>query len=301
MGLLDTISPQQRTGLTGLLGIPADMLQAVVDYANKTGADGKTYNPPLSMLSNALGLPQVATTLDRASYGEPLTNIGKANVPLLRPETADAAMALAPGMVGAARKAGGLLSNPALADAIASAASPKYVPAMSGNLGMGRQRGALLIDDADAPINYWHGTSKEFDNFDPAMRGNVWGDEASKLGTFLTADKSEAAHFADQAVAAVGGQRRLIKANVDLDNPEIINADVLSRRTKEWLSTLPDDEREMQMATKAYESPDGGISHPLNYAIQQAAQKGKDGAVISLDDGTEWVVAFKNGSIKQIK
>jgi hypothetical protein len=49
-------------------------------------------NPVLGLLSQALSLPALATTADRASYGEPLTNSKKANVPFLRPETADALM-----------------------------------------------------------------------------------------------------------------------------------------------------------------------------------------------------------------
>jgi hypothetical protein len=39
------------------------------------------------------------------SYGEPLTNIGKANVPLLKPETADAAMAVAAALPAVSRGA----------------------------------------------------------------------------------------------------------------------------------------------------------------------------------------------------
>lgn len=53
-------------------------------------------NPPGEMLVNALALPQIANTLERYSYGQPLTNAGKANVPLLPGDTADALMALAP-------------------------------------------------------------------------------------------------------------------------------------------------------------------------------------------------------------
>ena len=52
-----------------------------------------------------LGVPSIATTLDRLSHGEPLTNAGKANVPLLKPETADAAMAAAAALPAVSRGA----------------------------------------------------------------------------------------------------------------------------------------------------------------------------------------------------
>jgi predicted GNAT family acetyltransferase len=43
-----------------------------------------------------LGTTGVPQTVERMAYGEPLTNIGRANVPLLKPETADALMTVAP-------------------------------------------------------------------------------------------------------------------------------------------------------------------------------------------------------------
>ena len=52
-------------------------------------------------LFESTGFPK---TLERAAYGEPLTNIGMANVPTLKPETADAMMTFAP-MIGPAIRA----------------------------------------------------------------------------------------------------------------------------------------------------------------------------------------------------
>lgn len=67
-------------------------------------------NPPLGMLSDLLGLPAVAATAERMGYGEPLTT-GKGMTTRLRPETIEAALAVAPGIpatkglpVGAATK-----------------------------------------------------------------------------------------------------------------------------------------------------------------------------------------------------
>jgi len=69
----------------------------------------------LASLLESTGLPK---TIERMSYGEPLTNIGQANVPLLKPETAEAMMTVAPMAGPAARatakgvqRAGGLLGQ----------------------------------------------------------------------------------------------------------------------------------------------------------------------------------------------
>ena len=62
----------------------------------------------LASLLESTGLPK---TIERMSYGEPLTNIGQANVPMLRPETAEAMMTVAPMAGPAARGAGRLVGS----------------------------------------------------------------------------------------------------------------------------------------------------------------------------------------------
>jgi hypothetical protein len=77
-----------------LMGLLADALSGANNYANRKDPrmPGGMANPVLGLLSNALSVPSLATTADRMSYGESLTNAGKANVPFLKPETADALM-----------------------------------------------------------------------------------------------------------------------------------------------------------------------------------------------------------------
>ena len=62
----------------------------------------------LASLLESTGLPK---TIERISYGEPLTNIGQANVPMLKPETAEAMMTVAPMAGPAARGAGRLVGS----------------------------------------------------------------------------------------------------------------------------------------------------------------------------------------------
>jgi hypothetical protein len=62
----------------------------------------------LASLLESTGIPK---TIERMSYGEPLTNIGRANVPMLKPETAEAMMTVAPMAGPAARGAGRLVGS----------------------------------------------------------------------------------------------------------------------------------------------------------------------------------------------
>lgn len=56
----------------------------------------------LAGLLESTGVPK---TLERLAYGEPLTNIQQANVPMLKPETAEALLTLLPAPVGANKAA----------------------------------------------------------------------------------------------------------------------------------------------------------------------------------------------------
>lgn len=150
-GLLDILQqqdPNQRGLLSEIKATPRNgLLGALADYlasANRFAAKPFGYdNPPGEMLSGLLGGPAIAKTLDRLSYGEPLTNMSTANVPLLKPETADAALMLAPSAVLGGRKLAGLLSDPRLAEAVAAAAGPAYISPAARSLQGGSQRGAI--------------------------------------------------------------------------------------------------------------------------------------------------------------
>lgn len=93
LGLLGE-ARMQATPRNKLMGLLADALTAANDYAQKPDArmPGGKANPVLGLLADGVSLNSLATTANRASYGEPLTNKGKANVPFLKPETADALM-----------------------------------------------------------------------------------------------------------------------------------------------------------------------------------------------------------------
>lgn len=68
-------------------GTASDVLKGVHEFVSKPfGYD----NPPAEMLSDFIGIPAASRVLDKLSYGEPITNMGKANVPLIPDDTFDA-------------------------------------------------------------------------------------------------------------------------------------------------------------------------------------------------------------------
>lgn len=144
---MDTIAQTPRNRLLGQL---ADLIMAADGYAQKPDSVmpmGKA-NPPLAIASNFLGIGGLGRTLDKLSYGEPITNFGKANVPLLPPDTEAAMMAAAP--VGQAAVAAGKgLKKGALAVADA---------VFGGPVGKTAQRGAIRVG-GDPSLMPSHDTS----------------------------------------------------------------------------------------------------------------------------------------------
>jgi len=174
VGLLDQISATPRVNKTA--GLLADWLSAANDYANRadpTMPGGKA-NPVLPVLSSLLGLPAIQKTLERVSYGEPLTNAA-ANVPFVKPETADAALALAP---------------------VAAAFPKAALGAAMGSMGMD-------ADAARAAI-VWHGSPHKFDAFDASKIGTGEGAQAYGHGLYLAENPAVAQSY-KEALGAGGG------------------------------------------------------------------------------------------------
>jgi hypothetical protein len=69
-------------------------LGRIADFLKQTYAPQRTQQ--MQGVMELLGVPATARTLERMSYGQPVTNVSKANVPMLPDDTAEAAMAVAP-------------------------------------------------------------------------------------------------------------------------------------------------------------------------------------------------------------
>ena len=91
--MADNIRATPRNEFLGLL---ADAMYGGLEYMKDPRRTQQMQG--LAGLLESTGIPK---TTERMAYGEDLTNIGRANVPLLKPETAEAMMTVAP-MVGPA-------------------------------------------------------------------------------------------------------------------------------------------------------------------------------------------------------
>jgi hypothetical protein len=154
LGLL--AEPQMRaTPRNKLMGLLADALQGAQDYAQRPDPrmPGGKANPVLGLLADAASLQSLATTAQRVSYGEPLTNKGKANVPFLKPETADVAM-MAP-------------------------LSPRNALAALGMVG------GFGDDAAMRAATVWHGSPHKFNKFDASKIGTGEGAQAYGHGLYF--------------------------------------------------------------------------------------------------------------------
>lgn len=171
-----------------LLGVLADAAQSVDDYAQRPDSTmpmGKA-NALLSVLSRFAGVPAVASTLDRLSYGDSLTT-GTGQTLRVRPEVVEAAMAAAP-VVSAAGKMAGRGAN-ALADA--------SVRAITGNP-QATAVNALAYARGMAPVNpltVWHGSPHKFDRFDSSKIGTGEGAQAYGHGLYLAESPDVAAGY----------------------------------------------------------------------------------------------------------
>lgn len=150
-----------------LAGFAADALKYITDFADtpdpRAGFGGQPQNPPLAIASGLLGLPALQRTLDRYSYGEPLTNAGKANVPLVPADTADAAMAVAPVVAKWPRQAAGALGM------------------LAGGGG-----------DMSRAATVFHGTPHKFDAFDASKIGTGEGAQFYGHGIYVAENPSVA-------------------------------------------------------------------------------------------------------------
>jgi hypothetical protein len=95
---MPSISNMPRNSLLGLL---SDGLQGANDFAS---APFGYENPPVQKLLNLLGVPAVANTLNRLSYGDSLTR-GSGQTLQMLPDTQNSLLSVAP-LVGPAAKVG---------------------------------------------------------------------------------------------------------------------------------------------------------------------------------------------------
>jgi hypothetical protein len=280
MGLLDQMQPTPRNRMMGLL---ADALTAANDYANKPDKTmpGGMANPPLSMLSGLLSLPSLATTAQRASYGAPLTNAGQANVPFLKPETADALM-MAPLSPRTALGAVGLAAG--MGDA-------------------GAMRAATV----------WHGSPHKFDKFDASKIGTGEGAQAYGHGLYVAENPKVAEQYANMRVLRdipdeLANKSEFHKMIVDKMNAGDSLTTAYAKSMGRYSRGRPDEARALNRAmeeigavapsnsTYKVDLPDAAISRMLNWdkpLSQQAPDVQAAFSKLGLDGGVTGQQAYR--------
>lgn len=137
--MTDEINATPRNRILGLL---ADGLQGVDDFASKPfGYD----NPPANAIMGLLGVPAIANTLDRLSYGEPLTT-GSGWTTRAKDDTVNAALAAMPMAYTAAQSA--VKMGPKLADGLMQMGQNAVTPS---TMVMQGQRGMALFSTEGLP------------------------------------------------------------------------------------------------------------------------------------------------------
>ena len=174
-------------------------------------------------LMEFLQVPDIAATLDRVSYGEPLTT-GRGMTTQMRPETENTLMA-ALGMtpVGKPAQAGAM----ALGRAGESVAE-RVVPQVMSRGGLPAEMLSAMAQGTQSPATVFHGTPHLFNKFDSSKIGTGEGNQTYGYGLYLAENPEVARMYRDvltQSDAMVDGQI------LDSTNPKHLLARVLNEES----------------------------------------------------------------------
>ena len=155
-----------------------------------------------------------------------------------------------------------------------------------------------VVDERGDPLTVYHGTGQEFTEFSADKRGLNFSDGASQNGFFFSQSRDDADFFAGKA-----GGDRLVQAYVRIENPYIIDNEVLSESESQWLSDLErsdPDQHEFQVETKQYQN-----SADINPGLERAIIDGldsfqHDGVIVDLegDFADRWFIVEDGKQIK---
>jgi hypothetical protein len=129
----------------------------------------------LAGLLESTGIPK---TVERLAYNEPLTNIQQANVPALRPETANALMTLLPVPSGANRAA-------MAAGRAGERMAERVVPRVMERGGVPAGLLDALSAQTVSPLTVYHGSPAKFSRFDPTKIGSGEGAQSYGYGHYV--------------------------------------------------------------------------------------------------------------------
>jgi hypothetical protein len=161
----------------------------------------------LAGLLESTGIPK---TVERLAYNEPLTNLQQANVPALRPETANALMTLLPVPSGANRAA-------MAAGRAGERMAERVVPQVMERGGVPAGLLDALSAQTVSPLTVYHGSPAKFSRFDPTKIGSGEGAQAFGYGHYV-AESPAVARGYQEKLSSTGGAKRLLSQFGQLDD-----------------------------------------------------------------------------------
>lgn len=177
-------------------GYSNDLIQGLLGYMKDKQRTQQMQG--LAGLLESTGIPQ---SVERSAYAQSpkalldaLTNVNRANVPLLKAETADALMTLAP-MVGPAARAAerGAMAAGRAGERVAE----RVVPQVMERGGLPAQLLGDLSQGTMSPLDVYHGTPYKFDRFDSSKIGTGEGAQVYGHGLYVAENPMVAKQYAD--------------------------------------------------------------------------------------------------------
>ena len=160
----------------------------------------QTYAPQRTQqmqgVANFLSVPAIADTLNRLSYGEPLTTGagGVGGTTRLRPEALEATMALAPMAVPAGRAANAAAMA---AGRAGERFAERAIPGAMYRGGITAEFLRAMGSNTVSPLDVYHGTPHKFDRFDASKIGTGEGAQAFGHGLYFAESPGVAKSYAD--------------------------------------------------------------------------------------------------------
>ena len=191
--------------------------------------------------------------------------------------------------LGAAPLVGNLLSGARLKAAMKadSASLSKAEEAIAASL-----KETTVVDDAGEPLRVYHGTPRQFDEFDTArMEGRTPGSKPEQTegqGTYFTPSKASASKYA-------GEEGRVVEAFLDIKNPFIVGKSPFSDKARKVIRDYLETQHSSEFYIDEKMSRFGGanlLSGTVPPSVITAAMKadGFDGVKSLGPQGTEYVV-----------
>lgn len=302
MPTLSDIASMRETPRNQTMGYISDFL----NYLDKNALQQQFgyRNPVTGIISEALGIPAASRVANKLSYGEPITNVGKANVPLIPEDTAEAAMFAAP-IAGAYGKTAGKMAGRAINNAMVYG---------EGN----------LAKITPQPMRIFVGpNSATFDKINAVKAHEMEkaGVDAEKIwqetGTFRGPDKQWRQEISDEKSKLTLGQHKpdvygaIEKKTFEgaLEHPELQKAYPELNETKfqHWPSeeyqgaNFDASDNIITLGQKAMEEERGVALHELQHAIQRKEGFAQGGSPTNvLNDWYEGINKELSSLVKQM-